>query len=76
MTAESTREEALRLARQVELLDYDPDPADGDYTTLMKYERLIALARQRPGWVWIRIETAEQMRADLLEAAPKPEEGT
>jgi hypothetical protein len=82
MTAESTREEALRLARQVELLDYDPDPADGDYTTLMKYERLIALAHQRPGWVWVPEDLIRQAWEDprcseplYRGAAPQPPAG-
>jgi hypothetical protein len=49
--SESAREEALRLAREAGLY-LDANSAEhwrGNTDALM---RLIALARQRPGWVW------------------------
>jgi hypothetical protein len=60
---ESARGEALRLAREA---GFDPDfkffPEAESW--LGKIERLIALARQRPGWVWAPQEpTPEMIRA-------------
>ena len=42
---ESPKEEALRLAREVEFIDYTPTPGDSDYFNIDRWVRLIALAR-------------------------------
>jgi hypothetical protein len=57
MTTESARDEALRLAREAGMLEYE---VRFDGTSKFVFyerdlERLIALARQRPGWVWVQI---------------------
>jgi hypothetical protein len=51
---ESARDEALRLAMEC---GFDP----GRGPILDQFERLIALARQRPGWVWVPEEPTEAM---------------
>jgi hypothetical protein len=74
---ESARDEALRLAREAgfeigELTDGDEIDFFGCVTDGV---RLIALARQRPGWVWVPKESTEAM-IEALEAAYAPAEGT
>jgi hypothetical protein len=69
---ESAREEALRLSIEAGL--WECDSSSHNWRGHEQHiERLIALARQRSGWVWLRTETAEQMLADLLAAVPKPD---
>jgi len=73
---ESARDEALRLARE----------AGGTESTAYAHrmwlapahlERLIALARQRPGWVWVPEELTKHPWDELrVGVAPKPGEGT
>jgi hypothetical protein len=82
MTTESARDEAVRLAMEAGFELPMPE------MRLSNCVRLIAIARQRPGWVWLPDEmTVEMFQAydlapnwkqgyrDMLAAAPKPEEG-
>jgi hypothetical protein len=82
---ESARDEALRLAKTVGF-QFEPDHgvnfAVGSEAAL---ERLITLARQRPGWVWVPEKptdemykaydnsTPEEFWGEMLAAASKPE---
>lgn len=50
MTNESARDEALRLLVMEEIYATDGYVAA---MSLDSFVRLIALARQRPGWVWV-----------------------
>jgi hypothetical protein len=55
---ESAREEALRLAREAGFfpeISNDPNSPPSWWTAGHdpQFMRLIALARQRPGWVWV-----------------------
>jgi hypothetical protein len=56
--SESAREEALRLARECWF-----DPGRGPI--LDQFERLIALARQRPGWVWVQDGVLQLLQQEL-----------
>jgi hypothetical protein len=58
---ESARDEALRLAREAELEEVF-------HAWQSNFVRLIALARQRPGWVWLPEEVVARLA--------KPREGT
>jgi hypothetical protein len=96
MTTESAREEAFRLGEESGLLAAIRD--EWDYMeeatipvgSMAAIERLIALARQRPGWVWVpedatqamceavfdvRPSLANAVWHQMVRAAPKPEEG-
>jgi hypothetical protein len=84
MTTESARDEALRLAREAGFELPMPE------MRLSNCMRLIALARQRPGWVWVpedatqamceavfdvRPSLANAVWHQMVRAAPKPGEG-
>jgi hypothetical protein len=56
--SESARDEALRLAREAGCTEVQPNPM-GCYLAYEDLERLIALARQRPGWVWVPQEPTQ-----------------
>jgi hypothetical protein len=61
LVSESARDEALRLLHEAgfeQLADKDDDPMCSDpreawIGSTYRTERLIALARQRSGWVWV-----------------------
>jgi hypothetical protein len=87
MTIEFARDEALRLWKEAGWNTSDFPPTAFELACV---ERLIALARQRPGWVWVPEDATEAMcnaafdvRPSLanavwhqmIRAAPKPEEG-
>jgi hypothetical protein len=63
---ESAHDEALRLIVKVcdlpvhKIMDFET----GNYPlSLEQVERLIALARQRPGWVWVPEKPTEDMQS-------------
>jgi hypothetical protein len=66
MTTESARDEALRLAREAGI--GSPVPGSENAWVLIPDElvRLVALARQRPGWVLVpEMPTEEMLSAGL-----------
>ena len=61
---ESARQEALRLAREAGFVTASGVWSDIAVTQLI---RLIALARQRPGWVWVPEEPTTRMLQEIWE---------
>jgi hypothetical protein len=71
MTIESARDEALRLIVKVcdlpvhKIMDFET----GNYPlSLEQVERLIALARQRPRWVWVPQEPTKEMLLAIIKS--------
>jgi hypothetical protein len=59
---ESARDEALRLAKEAGF-DFDDDSQLLVNIPNEVFERIIVLARQRPGWVWVPEEpTSDQLK--------------
>jgi hypothetical protein len=60
---ESARDEALRLSKEAGVfLDYRLETPHHNERQVTAIQRLIALARQRPGWVWVPKEPTKEMR--------------
>jgi hypothetical protein len=76
---ESAREEALRLAREAGFdLHWPREPEVGVFKNGWvaedeQIERLIALARQRPRWVWVPEEPTREMLLKMEAAGPNPD---
>jgi hypothetical protein len=60
--SESARDEALRLSKEAGLfLDYRLETPHHNERQVTAVKRLIALARQRPGWIWVPQEPTQAM---------------